>query len=340
MKFIGVVLGLLSFPLIAFAHHSVRAHYVPEQSIEIIGIVAEYNLRSPHSFIFIDVRGEDGGVERWEVELASLAHLRRMGLDASTFEPGDAITVRAMPNRMPGNPLVFGTGFVAEDGRTFGEILAPDDTSQRQAVAGVEALEGRWQAPFPAPTTRSPFALSAEGLAAWENYDPQLSPANFCEPISMPGIYYAPYLNDIEINEGEVIFYHEVYSLSRSIPLNGSSRRAEPSGVLGEVSGRIEGDQLVVESRDYPASAWGLAIAVGTNGGGADVPSSEQKTLVERYSASEDGRTLVVEFTVDDPVYLSEPYSSRVELTRVADDAPMYDYVCEQESAERFSRDP
>lgn len=334
------ILGCLVLPVVASAHHAFVTHYDPTESLEIQGSVAEFNLRSPHSFLFVDVNGKDGEIQRWEIELASLAHLRRMGLDANTFEPGDAITVRAMPNRMPGNPLVFGTGFVTEDGRTFGEILAPSDTSQRQAIAGVEALEGRWQAPFPEPTTRSPFRLSPVGLAAWENYDPQLSPANLCEPISMPGIYYAPYLNDIEINEGEVIFYHEVYSMSRTIPLNGSPRRAEPSGVLGVVSGRIEGEQLIVESRDYPASAWGLAIAVGTNGAGADVPSSAQKTVIERYSASEDGRTLTVEYTVDDPVYLSEPYTSSINLTRVADDAPMYDYVCELESAERFSRDP
>jgi hypothetical protein len=329
------------FPPATFAHHSVRVHYVPEQSIELQGIVAEFNLRSPHSFLFVDVSGGIGDqVERWEVELVSLAHLRRMGVDESTFQPGDRITVRANPNRNPDNPLVFGTGFVTGDGRTFGEILAPSDTSERQVVTGIEALEGRWQAPFPEPTTRSPFSLTSEGLAAWENYDPQLSPANLCEPISMPGIYYAPYLNDIEVNEGEVVFYHEPYSMSRTVPLNGPPSHAEPSGILGVVSGRVEGSQLIVESRDYPASDWGLAIAVGTNGGGADVPSSAEKSLIERYSVSEGGRTLTVEYTVSDPVYLSEPYTSSIELTRVADDAPMYDYVCELDSAERFSRDP
>ena len=340
MKLVSASLGLVVLPLTASPHHSVRMHYVPEQSVELKGIVAEYTLRSPHSFIFVDVRNDDGEIERWEVELASLAHLRRMGLDASAFEAGDAITVRAMPNRMPGNPLVFGTGFITGDGAEFGEILTPDDTPQRRVVAGVEGLEGRWMAPFPEPTSRSPYPLSPRGLAAWESYDPQLSPANECEPISIPSIYDAPYLNDIEVRDGEVVFYHEVYNISRTIPLDGTPRRAEPSGVLGVVTGRIDGDQLVVESRDYPASAWGLAIAVGTNGGGADVPSSAQKTVIERYSASADGRTLTVEYTVEDPIYLSESYTSHVDLIRVPDDAPMYDYDCELESAKRFSRDP
>lgn len=330
----------LTFPLATFAHHSVRVHYIPEQSIELRGTVAEFDLRSPHSFLFIDVVGDGDQVERWEVELASLAHLRRMGVDASTFQPGDSITVNANPNRNPGNPLVFGTAFITEDGKSFGAILAPNETAERQAVAGIEALEGRWQAPFPQATTQSPYALTAEGRLAWENYDPQLSPANYCEPISMPGIYYAPYLNDIRVHEGEVVFFHEPYNITRTVPLGGQPRRAEPSGVLGVVSGRVENDQLIVRSQDYPASDWGLAIAVGTNGGGADVPSSTQKSLIERYSVSEDGLMLTVNYTLTDPVYLAEPYTSSVTLTRVADDAPMYDYECELDSAARFSRDP
>ncbi len=61
---------------------------------------------------------------------------------------------------------------------------------------------------------------------------------------------------------------------------------------------------------------------------------------VERNSPSADGRTLTVEYTVEEPVYLSESYTSSVDLVRVADDAPIYDYVCEPDSAERFSRNP
>ena len=339
MRAIGAFIVTI-FPVTTLAHHSVRVHYIPEQSMELHGTVAEFDLRSPHSFLFVDAPGDDGQIKRWEVELASLAHLRRMGIDESTFQPGDLITVNANPNRNPDNPLVFGTAFVTEDGETFGAILAPDDTSERQRVAGIEALQGRWQAPFPQPTTESPYALTSAGREAWENYDPQHSPANFCEPISMPGIYYAPYLNDIQVNDAEVVFFHEPYNISRTVPLDGEPSLAEPSGILGVVSGRVENGQLIVDSHDYPASDWGLAIAVGTNGGGADVPSSTQKTLTERYSVSEDGLTLTVDYTLTDPVYLAEPYTSSVSLTRVADDAPMYDYECELDSAERFSRDP
>ena len=73
-------------------------------------------------------------------------------------------------------------------------------------------------------------------------------------------------------------------------------------------------------------------------GGGADVPSSVDKTVTERYSVSEDGQTLVLEYTVSDPVYLSADYSARLELTRVPDGTAMYPYECDLESASMWSR--
>ena len=58
-------------------------------------------------------------------------------------------------------------------------------------------------------------------------------------------------------------------------------------------------------------------------GAGADVPSSPEKTVVERFSASPDGLKLAYEYTVKDPVYLSTPFSHRVEWARLASDTPV-----------------
>ena len=337
----GVVLLWSVFPGRADAHHSFRMHYDPDRSIELQGVVAEVDLRSPHSFFFVDAPGEDGVIQRWEVEAASLVHLRRLGIHPDTFQPGDSITIDAWPNLVPNNPLIWGQAFTAADGTRYGGPPTADRADPgTQPTGGVERLAGRWMAPPPNAQPESPLPLNEAGWDAWRNYDPQLSPANTCEPIGMPGILYASYLNSIEVREGEVFLHHEVFDITRTVPLNGESRQAEPTGVLGTVSGRIEGDALVVESSGYPASAWGLAIAVGTNGSGADVPSSVQKTVVERYSIGEDDTRLVVEVSFEDPVYMREPYSDRLEFSRVSKDTPWYDYVCEVDSAERFSRDP
>ena len=223
---------------------------------------------------------------------------------------------------------------------SWGEHLTLDGVeSANQAAAGVARLQGRWLAPFPDVGRESPLPFSPAGLIARENYDPRRSPANTCEPNNVPAVFHSPYLFDIQITAQQVVVRHEAYNVTRTVPLNSEPRRAEPSGVFGRVTGRIDGDELVIESSDFPASGWGLGVAGTTNGAGADVPSSTQKKLIERYSASGDGRTLTVGYILEDPIYLTEPYSDYVELTRVADDAPMYEYACELDNASRFSRE-
>ena len=91
---------------------------------------------------------------------------------------------------------------------------------------------------------------------------------------------------------------------------------------------------LVIEAENNDGFA-GLASIFGPNGRGGYVPSSTGKSLTERYSLSDGGRTLVLEYTVEDPEYLTAPYSSRVILSRVPDDTPIQEFRCDEESASR-----
>ena len=66
-----------------------------------------------------------------------------------------------------------------------------------------------------------------------------------------------------------------------------------------------EGDVLVVDTTlfaDHPSA----------NGSG--VPSGARKHLVERYALSEDGTRLIVDFVMEDPEFMIEPFSARKEL--------------------------
>jgi len=324
------------------AHHSFVASYDPSQVTEMTGVVAEYVLRSPHSYMFMDVENEAGDVQRYEVEMASLPMMRRRGFDSDSFKPGDEITVVAWPHRTSTRPLVWGAGIVREDEAAIvsGEhVTLADERSQHQAATGVARLGGRWLAPFPDVGRESPLPLSPAGIAAREDYDPTRSPANTCEPNNVPAVFHSPYLFEIQITAQAAVIHHEAYNITRTVPLSTEPRQAESTGVFGMVAGRIDGETLVIDSSGFPPSDWGLGVAGTTNGAGSDVPSSAQKKLLERYSASSDGSMLTVEYTLEDPVYLTQPYSNRVELARVADDSPMYEYACEPENASRFSRE-
>jgi hypothetical protein len=190
------------------------------------------------------------------------------------------------------------------------------------------------------PGKESPLALNEAGLAAWRGYDRKLSPANTCESMAVPDVFMAPfYLFELRVDGESVVLHNEAYDIRRTVPLGGAAARVDERGQHGMAAARVDGDALVVESRGFPASKWGLGAEVRLLGAGADVPSSERKTLTERFTAGSDGRTLVYEFTLDDPAYITKPYSGRVELTRVPDTAQMYPYECDPESAAMWSRD-
>jgi hypothetical protein len=121
----------------------------------------------------------------------------------------------------------------------------------------------------------------------------------------------------------------------RTIPLAGAPSAADARALFGRAVGRIEADTLVVESRDFPPSRWGLGVE---EAHGADIPSSERKTVTERFTATPDGRTLVYEYTLEDAAYMTGSQSGRIELTRVPDDAPFYAFDCDTESAAMWSR--
>ena len=73
--FFGAVSWLSPFPL--FAHHSFATHYDSNRSMELRGTVVRFSMRSPHSFLYLEVESERGESITWEIEMASVPLLRR-----------------------------------------------------------------------------------------------------------------------------------------------------------------------------------------------------------------------------------------------------------------------
>jgi len=327
------------------AHHSFTLNFDMSRQIELRGTVVDFKLRSPHSSMVIDARvfeeGQPtGDIERWEVESSAAGGLMAMGIRADTFQPGDSITLIANPNREPEFRFVNSATFTS-GGQTWSRanIRPPErvNDSELAGLAGLERLEGRWRSPggFGQAT---PLPLNDRGQQALAAFDPKLSPANTCEPMNFPDIFNAPYLFDLRIEEEVAVLYNVPWEVERRIPLNGQPVRPRIDGLFGVVMGRVENEKIVLESGGYIPSMWGLGSATQKLGGGADIPSSARKRLVEEFSVSEDGQTLVYQYTITDPVYLATPYTGRLELSRVADSTPLYDYDCEVEAASMFSR--
>ena len=344
----------------AFAHHS-GAMFDLETHIELRGVVVDFKLRSPHaSFVveaqaFLDDEPLDAA-QTWEVEWESAPMLKTLGIDGDTFAPGDGITILALPHRDRSFRFAhalrvtdeFGTVYLmADSDRKFapsvrraaaaatGEAVDEDASTSPATAAG---LVGRWQQPlleFPASSPK--FSLNEAGLAAWRSFDHRESPANTCEPLNVPSVFLAPFfMFELTVDQQRVTLRNEAYNVVRTIPLGGLPTAVDSEGWFGRATAQIVDGVLTVTSRDFKPSGWGLGHDEAL--GGADLPSSEQKALIERFAVIENGRTLVYTYELFDPVYMTETYVGRVELTRAPDNTPIYPYDCDPESAAMWSR--
>jgi hypothetical protein len=102
---------------LANAHHS---HAMFDHTIEkaITGTVTNFSYRNPHVFLYLDVRGPDGAVVKWAIEMSNIENMRSRGIVQSTFKAGDVVTVKVHPLK-DGRPGGNYTSVTTADGKTY-----------------------------------------------------------------------------------------------------------------------------------------------------------------------------------------------------------------------------
>ena len=83
----------------ALAHHSFQAQYDADKPIELTGTVTELQWTNPHARLYIDVKGEDGTVVNWDLELGPPTTLMRQGWRRDSLQPGTVVTVSGFLSR-------------------------------------------------------------------------------------------------------------------------------------------------------------------------------------------------------------------------------------------------
>ena len=84
---------LVAAALPVFAHHSFSAQFDAKKPLKMTGTVTKVEWMNPHSWFYIDVKEDGGGVTNWSWELASPNLLLRRGWTPKTLEVGDVVTV-------------------------------------------------------------------------------------------------------------------------------------------------------------------------------------------------------------------------------------------------------
>jgi len=75
------------------AHHSFAGEYDSTKPITLTGKVTKVEWTNPHARFYIDVKGDDGAMTNWNLELASPNVLKRQGWSSTSLKEGDVVTV-------------------------------------------------------------------------------------------------------------------------------------------------------------------------------------------------------------------------------------------------------
>ena len=115
----GTALAALLLTQASSAHHNFAAHYRTDASVTVSGVVTEFRFVNPHARVYLDVRNENGEIEKWMAEGDASVALRRSGWVADELKPGDPIKVEGFPSRS-GENLVGWNNITLADGTEIG----------------------------------------------------------------------------------------------------------------------------------------------------------------------------------------------------------------------------
>jgi hypothetical protein len=108
------LLGALLISASLSAHHS-TAMFDDKQQITLTGTIKEFQYTNPHSWLLIDVTGEDGKVTTWGFEAEGPTTLMRSGIRKSSLPVGTKITITGNPMK-DGRPAAAWINATLEDG--------------------------------------------------------------------------------------------------------------------------------------------------------------------------------------------------------------------------------
>jgi len=299
----AIVFSTITSP--ASSHHS-DAAFDTDTVIALRGTVEQFAWRNPHVYIHVNAVDAGGQPTSWDIETGSTPILIRSGWSAESLKPGDAVTVRAHPSRDADRNYGMLVTLQKADGSVLSQ--SPSETAAATASSLAGVWRGREEALGPIFAQLGDLQLTPKAQAAAASYEPTRdNPGIQCIAPPTPTTLIA------------TVLY--LWMDGRGHPENGERT------IQGHSIGHWEGDTLIVDTTlfaDYRSAL------------GEGVPSGTQHHVVERFRLSDDRTRLLIDFLVEDPEYLVEPFSASLEW----DYAPQlrrYRYNCDPEVSRHYT---
>lgn len=101
-----------------YGHHSFAAEFDGSKAIRKTGVISRVEWSNPHSYIYIDVKNENGVVETWGAEGGAPVALTRRGFKKNDIKVGDTVTIDGYAAK-DGSHLMDARRITLTDGRSF-----------------------------------------------------------------------------------------------------------------------------------------------------------------------------------------------------------------------------
>jgi hypothetical protein len=316
----------------AGAHHS-RAAFDTTKEVMIEGVIADILWANPHIYITLDVTGADGRPAKQQVEVGPLSTVGPIGLSREALATGERVTVRANPNRRGPGHTVVGLDVTKSDGsiyplHVFGRGRPPPAAHKAESLAGkwVPTTEG-WLATVRGSGSWPVNEVGRQGIA--DTASQQRSQAE-CAPWPSPLFMTFPALLTLDVRPDAIRIAMDWMNGERTIHMNLAAHPANVEASLqGHSIGRWDGSTLAIDT---------VGFAPHRESVGFGIPGSADKRLTERLTLNADRTSATYEFTVYDPLSLTEPVTRSVQWIYRPDLEPDGE-PCDREIALRFLRE-
>lgn len=300
MRTLYFVLSLVCASSSAVAHHS-PAQFDQTSVVVIEGTVTDFRWANPHVYLAVETIDPEGERYVQQVEAGPAGQLLPRGVTRDLLQPGDAVTVRANPNRRGSRNVVLGVELTTKNGSRFplhARALTALDAGDDVATT----IVGNW-VPQPESFLRLrtemrgwPMTEQARQVLAGDRSDMRAMQAS-CTPQGPPALMASSALIGVALNDDTVTFDIEFGQVRRVVHIGDEHPIDLEPTLLGHSIGRWDGSALVVDTIGFVPHPEGM---------GFEFPSSDAKHIVERFSLSADGTQLEYEITAEDSTYLTE----------------------------------